>query len=195
MIIYKIRSEIKGISYKELWYHFYVLILSLAITFVLSYALNSFGILKIAYSKSLPCALDAIMTFTSIMLGFMGVLLTTFVGMKGESEVIKFFLSSVNKKYFLGVVKKEIISGLSTAFITISLYFLPDFAHIFKAKILKIFFALWMFLLIYFLLSTYRLMSLFLRMILGSYENVNSAKPPTQLSPSAREAMEEKYKE
>ena len=158
---YKANCKMGQVSLKDLWHNWSVPILSLAGTSLSLFILKNNGILKIAYSKSMSSALDAVMTFTSIILGFMGVLLTTFASMKGKSSIIQFFLASVNKRYFLKVVSKEISSGLGVALLTISLYFPSELVLIFNKNVIVCLFTIWLFLILFFLFSTYRLLNLF----------------------------------
>lgn len=177
------------------WYQHYAIILAAMITYLLLAALKKDGSISIVSSANMPNALDAVMTFTSIVLGFVGVLVATIAGLKKETKIIQYFLEHVDKKYFLNVVKKEICSGLSTALITIMLYFPEELAAIFDLEVIRILFALWLFLLLYFLFSTYRLMSLLLRMIFdnGEDKNLSSSSPGIRLSDDKRQAMEEQY--
>lgn len=195
MAIYSVREKIKHLSWKDLWYRFYVPAVSCLITFALSYGLKGPGILSVVYSENMPGALEAVMTFCSILLGFMGVLLATFAGMKSESAVIRRFLETADPRDFLGVVKKELSSGLGTALVTISLYFPAQLERVFGGTAPKALFVLWLFLIVYFLLSTYRLLSLLLRMIFDPRKAEPPAAPPVRLSRQAREAMERAHSE
>lgn len=128
------------------------------------------GVYKIVLSNNMSNALNAVMTFTSIVLGFVGLLLTTIVGIKRESKIIKYFFDNADKKDFTSVVKKEVCSGLGTAVCTIALYFPKEFCSLFGGEIVAALFYFWITLLLYFLFSTYRLMSLLLNMLFSSEE-------------------------
>lgn len=134
-------------------------------------------------------ALDAVMTFTSIVLGFVGVLLTTIVGIKKESKIVKYFFDNADKKDFSRVVKREICAGLCTAILSIAMYFPAEISSLFEEKTIVVLFLLWLVMLFYFSFSTYRLMSLLLSMLFSAEDT--RADAVETLPEEARRKMEQ----
>lgn len=107
-------------------------------------------------------ALGIFVTFISITLSFFGILIPILVSGKSTSETIKFFFEAVDKKYFLGRIKAMMISGFISVFLLGLLFFYDIFHEL--TNIVLISAMIWF--LLYFVTSSYRLISLLLLMFL-----------------------------
>lgn len=106
------------------------------------------------HSESLNSALDACNTVIALIIGFLGAILPVILGMKNESKIVKYIFESDKNRLFLKYIKATIFSGLVTLLITISLYFINDIIEF--PKIQTWGFYIWEYMLLNFVLLTYR---------------------------------------
>ena len=166
----------------------YPLLLSIVATtaFAWTFIRQKFTILTM---HNLPDALGAIITFTSIILGFVGVLLTSIVSIKKESEFVQYFFDNADKKYFCSVVSGNIFSGALLALVSVFMYF----AESSNLIGLSLQFA-WIFLIFYFVLTTFRLMRWLLTLLCCSNDKKPSAECNVKISEEKRTRLEDKHK-
>ena len=69
---------------------------------------------KVHESEYFSDTLSAVITFVSIIISFFGVLLTILVSVKEQSEVINYFLDSIDRDDFVSSIKRLIVFGLLT---------------------------------------------------------------------------------
>lgn len=105
-------------------------------------------------SCNLTAALDACNTVVALIIGFLGAILPVILGMKNESKIVKYIFENDKNKLFLKYIKATIFVGLVTLLISISLYFSKDIVEYPNASYWA--FYIWVYLLICFILLTYR---------------------------------------
>lgn len=143
----------------------YPLIIALATSLVAK-------VFKINYidSDGLESALDAVITMSSLIIGFMGTLIPIIIGLKSESEFVRYVFRNDHKNLFFKYIKATISSGIWLIAATVILYFENDI----KGVLHKNMFYIWIFLLIYFMLRTYRSMSNTLKLIFDSGKSITN---------------------
>ncbi len=182
----------------KFWYTFYPLVFSAITAIVLYWGLTPLEILSLLAADGMEGALGAIITFTSIIVGFIGVLLTSIVSVKRESELIQYFLSSVSKKAFTRLVSCNILSGIGTALSSAVLFCAEEIYCILlrrsvDPRIICVMFCVWAFLITYFVLSIYKLIKILLTMLIRSDEKREKLEDPNSLSDEAAKALRAKH--
>ena len=133
--------------------------------YMIIYFLTQKKILNFMYitdSNNFPTMLESIITFVSIIIGVFGFLLPILITSKDKFALIKYFICSIDKKAFSFNLRMIIVSGFSTIFVTCMLFFFDIFSEWFK----QIMILLWIWLLFYCMLNSYRFISLLVRLFL-----------------------------
>ena len=138
----------------------------------------SFDIAKSSAEK----VLDATITFSSILVGFVGVLLGILFSIR-HSETVSLLFESKNKEVLKGYFKRTIISGLLLVFASLFSYVNSCIIDNVLAK--KALYAVWGFLLMYTLTSTYRIIHIIMHILFS--DNVNQNAKPESLSMGEQE--------
>lgn len=123
-------------------------------------------------SNKLEKILEAVITFSSILIGFLAAMLGIIFSIK-DTEIIYSILNyDDTKDTFVTYFRKPIISGFLTVIIS-ALLFLDDSIPNIKLEqinleiiTIKSLFVLWMFILIYFILSSFRIIDILMIIIL-----------------------------
>ena len=183
---------------REIWYTVYPTLLSLCLAGVCFYALSPSEVISLLKAPNASDAFGAVITFASIIIGFVGVLLTAIVSIKRESELIQYFLAKADKKAFSRLISRNILSGIAVALVSAILFFSDELCVILTGRgltlyIMSVVFCGWIFLLAYFVLSTYKLMQVLLTMLIRSDEKKWNVEDPNKLSESAAASLREKY--
>lgn len=74
-------------------------------------------------SKNLNDALDAILTVSSLIIGFIGAILPVILSMKNDSKIVKYVFEKDKDKLFLKYIKQTILTGIVLIIFAVSLYF------------------------------------------------------------------------
>lgn len=117
-------------------------------------------------SSNVNNVLEAIVTFISIVISILGVLLPLIISTKDSSEMIKWFFSVIDKQYFITSVRRIFLSGLLAVFVSCVLFFHDIFYENFNFLLSLT--LIW--LVLYFLTSSYRFISIFLRLLITEKE-------------------------
>lgn len=140
-------------------------------------------------SRNLSSTLTAVITFVSIALSFIGLLLTTVVGIKRESSVARYFFDTVDKKAFVRVINKNAFTGVASALISIVLFFSDKTGAMANALVGGI----WVFFLVYFILSTFRLLNLLVTLLVRENPEANdNQKKYSNMSDEQKENLRTK---
>lgn len=95
-------------------------------------------------------ALSGVITVCSIIIGFLGAILPVILGMRNDSKVARYIFELDEDKLFLKYTKVTLLYGLILIMISVLLYFREDLSHG------KAFFYAWVFMIVLFLVATYR---------------------------------------
>lgn len=151
---------------------------------------------KINIPKNFDNFVTSVITFVSIILGFLGVTLTILLSIR-NSELIEFIFQTVSrerlKKYFI----KPIIWGFFTIVITISLYFFDiykDYVLIKNFSIGKCVLTLWFFLITYFIFSSYRIIDIVMLIVFKNPNETEKRSPIEKLDPDRERELQNKYR-
>ncbi|RHA81358.1 hypothetical protein [Roseburia inulinivorans] len=118
-------------------------------------------------SKQFKDMLQTLVTFMSIILSVFGFLIPSFLGSKGESATLKYFIKYADMKLFAAKLKNIVAVGLVDIFITCILL-LTD---IMPPIVLNIMLIIWLWLLFFFMCSSYRFISLMISLLLTEKKN------------------------
>lgn len=143
---------------------------------VVVYQFGSDGLMELVISSDrLPDAMTGVITFTTLILGFIGVLLPAIMGMKKESELVEKFFKHISQKQFSGFIRSNIISGLWLTVITVIMFFANDLFENGFAKIAMTVGWATLFCSIYFVMTTFSVLNLLLRLLIE--DNGDEAYP------------------
>lgn len=155
----------------EFWYKNYSIIIPIFLV-----AIYAGGLIYISYneidmkliqdSTSFESMLETIVTFMSIILSVFGFLIPSFIGAKGQSETMKYFLEYADMKLFAHKLKNVVAVGLIAIFVTCIL-FLKD---IFPETACNIIIIVWLYLIFNFLCSSYRFIGIMINTLLTEKE-------------------------
>lgn len=142
-----------------------------------------FGSIEFLASDNLNDALTAIITVTSIIIGFIGAILPVILSMKNDSKVVRYVFQKDKRKLFLEYIKSTLAIGL----ILIVCAIVPYFSDLYVDTH---FYEIWPYVDIYmvicFLCATYRCLNNMLNLIFKSDDDF--------LSPSVKESSVRKQK-
>lgn len=146
---------------KNWWNEYYPSVLSIILTLLLGFFIWANN-LNISDFNEVKSVFEGTLTFTSIILGFIGVLITFVVSLKSESERVLYFFDHIDQSFFVRIVKYQILSGLLLSVLSISMFIIVNY------EFANIVFIFWFYPLIYFSCSTYRLLSCLIDLMLRS---------------------------
>lgn len=124
-------------------------------------------------SANLDNVLDACNTVVALIIGFLGAILPVILGMKNESKIVKYVFEKDKNKLFLKYIKATILWGLIALAVAMSMYLVGDFKN---TNIAYWEFYVWLFLIVLFLLLTYRSLSSMLDLIFLSDDVLEKRK-------------------
>lgn len=141
--------------------------------------------------KNMDMALDGVNTTAALIIGFLGAMLPVILGMKNESKFVKYVFEKDSKKLFLKYIKSTLMSGLLLVAITVILYFRNSFIESYGKNI----FFVWVFLLVCFLLCTYRSLSNMLNLVFAKDSELRkNLRKGNEIKKTSDEiSLEEKY--
>ncbi len=118
-------------------------------------------------SKQFNDMLQTLVTFMSIILSVFGFLIPSFLSSKGESDALKYFTKYADMKLFAAKLKNIVAVGLVDIFITCILL-LTD---IMPRMVFNVLLIVWLWLLFFFMCSSYRFISLMISLLLTEKKN------------------------
>ncbi len=172
----------------ELWRKIYCLVIPVIVTVLYTKACLKYGF-KIYESENFTEALTALITFVSIIISFFGILLTMLIEIKETSELVKFFLRSIEKKDFVSAIKRLVMWGLFTVIMAIILFMID----ILPEKIIIPITVITVYSLIRFTMLTYRFTNILLSLFINdkkSFRKAESNKLPDANRKKLDEALE-----
>lgn len=111
--------------------------------------------------------LEALITFMSIILSVFGFLIPAFLGGKGDTKAINYFLKYADMTLFAAKLKNIVAVGLVDIFIT-SILFLTDIIPKITMNIVII---IWLWLVFHFMCNSYRFISIMINLLLIEKED------------------------
>lgn len=138
----------------------------LGITLLLHRLDGNAVMLLVATSEHLSDALTGILTFTTLILGFIGVLLPAIMGMKKESDLVGKFFRRVSAKRFSLFVRNNILAGLFLTVCAVAMFFVKDLLENKFTKMAMLISWATLFFSIYFVLTTFYVLKLLLRLLI-----------------------------
>ncbi len=151
------------------WERSYPHIIAMVITITLTGI--SFNPIK---SKQIDSLVEGIVTLDSIIIGFIGAVIPVILSMKNESKLVQYVFDRDKEGLFKKYISETIGYGLIDACISLSIYTRDVIAN---KCILKILNFLFIYLLLLFLLATYRGMSCMLKLIFSNDKNIHEDVP------------------
>ncbi len=113
-------------------------------------------------SVNMNSALEAIITTASIIIGFIGAILPVIVGMKNNSKLVKRVFELDKNKLFLKYIKHTLITGVLLIICSVILFYRDQFPEYIKGDYVLI---VTTYLLVAFLLCTYRCLKIMLDLL------------------------------
>lgn len=145
--------------------------------------------LNLIMSENLNDALEAVITVSSLIIGFIGAVLPVIMSMKNDSKIVKYVFEKDKDKLFLKYIKQTILVGVLLILFAVSIYFRDQFVgKIYEKWCIK----LACYALSAFLLCTYRCLSNMLNLI---FSNDNEIKDDSFGEKTEREKEFEKKAE
>lgn len=122
-------------------------------------------------SCHLTDALTGVLTFATLMIGFLGVLLPAVVSMRKDSDLISNFFKVVSPKRFSAFIRSNIIASLALNICSIIMFFSKDMIN--TNHIHFAFLTGWLTILsaIYFIVTTYSVLNTLLRLLIENKTN------------------------
>lgn len=112
--------------------------------------------------------LKTVVTFMSIILSVFGFLIPSFLSGKGSNSLIKYFLKNADIKLFTVKLKSVVSFGLIDIFITCVLLI----GDIMPESLVNIIVVVWIWILFFFMCSSYRFIGLIINLILCEKEDI-----------------------
>lgn len=141
-------------------------IVCLVLTLVLRLIDGNKIMMLVTASDQLSDALTGILTFTTLILGFIGVLLPAIMGMKKESDLVGKFFRRVSPKRFSSFVRNNIIAGLLLTICVVVMFFVKDLLENEFTKTAMFISWATLFFIIYFVFTTFCVLNLLLRLLI-----------------------------
>lgn len=158
----------KKYIWKKIYSHIIPSVLTLLYLIYLMYgALKPCKIVVIQSSEHFDKMLETLVTFMSIILSVFGFLIPSFLGSKGDSETLKYFMKYADMKVFAAKLKNVVAVGLIDIFITSTLLL----SDIIPNGYLDFIILIWLWMIFFFMCSSYRFISLMIALLLVEKEN------------------------
>lgn len=103
---------------KKLIEMLYPYVLSVVIFVLFKFVKNS-----LYQSKNINDALDAVITVSSLIIGFLGAVLPVIMSMKNDSKLVKYVFERDKDKLFLKHIKQTLIVGVLVIIVSVTVYF------------------------------------------------------------------------
>lgn len=103
---------------KKLIEMLYPYVLSVVIFVLFKFVKNS-----LYQSKNINDALDAVITVSSLIIGFLGAVLPVIMSMKNDSKLVKYVFERDKDKLFLKYIKQTLIVGVLVIIVSATVYF------------------------------------------------------------------------
>ncbi|MDF2544912.1 MAG: hypothetical protein K0S47_4630 [Herbinix sp.] len=141
--------------------------------------------------KGFDKILDAAITFSSIIVGFLGALLGILVSIK-ESKIVKAIFKTKEKFTLKYYFEEAFAIGIAVVILTCAMYVLINTNNKWS---ITIFYYLWLFTTILFIPSSYRIVSLLMAVFFNSNNEYSGGRPEgNDLNKDELEAAKEKLK-
>lgn len=131
--------------------------------------------------------LGSAVTFSSIMIGFVGVLMGILFSIRNTELIDKFF-NTVGRETLKHYFKQSIISGILLVICSMLMYLRDGFNSLLGIGIL-----LWAFLLIFMFFSTYRIINIVTYMIFDDGNYYDSEQEAIKMDNEERKQLEKSY--
>ncbi len=144
---------------------------------------------------NLDKVIDGIITFSSIIIGFLGVLLAILLSIR-NTEIITYIFAHTQKNVLLKYFRSAVISGLLLVIMSISMFFLKKFKgiNLFNLFTLdKVLFLLWIYLMSYFFLSSYRIIDIVMCIVFKDPQATSKRPKSKKIEPDKEEALKKRY--
>lgn len=172
---------------KKLWWEeCHPLLIALIITVLLVVFARWCDIYFSCNIKNYEKILDASITFSSIVVGFVGVLLGILISIK-ETKIVQTLFTKIRKQLLVRYFKESIFSGIAVIVTSSSLYLIQN--EIWS----KLIFYIWIFTLIYFMLSSYRIIDI-LFMIIFQDNSLQDMIKGNRMSDKEAKELEDRFR-
>ena len=116
-------------------------------------------------SENINSALEAVITVTSLIIGFLGAILPIIMSMKNDSKLVKYVFEKDKDKLFLKYIKHTLVIGIALIVIAMTVFFRDQYVGSWYEKyniVVLVYFVTC------FLLCTYRSLSNMLNLIFSN---------------------------
>lgn len=73
-------------------------------------------------SENLNSALEAIITVSSLIIGFLGAILPVIMSMKNDSKIVKYVFEKDKEQLFLKYIKQTLLMGILVIMVALSIF-------------------------------------------------------------------------
>lgn len=166
----KVKSILECLGY--LWYSWYSVILAALITGFLVFEQSKYD-LKFWKATYYSDMLTAIITFLSIIIGILGILIPSIISAREDKDsMASYFFQNADGRFFAKCITRIISSGILSV-ICICLLYLQD---VMEEKIYIWIFRISIFLLLYFCFGSYRFIGIMLSLLVEGKNRRDSGK-------------------
>lgn len=116
-------------------------------------------------SENINSALEAVITVTSLIIGFLGAILPIIMSMKNDSKLVKYVFEKDKDKLFLKYIKHTLVVGITLIVVAMSIFFRDQYVGAWYEKYNVVVLA---YFITCFLLCTYRSLSNMLNLIFSN---------------------------
>ncbi len=124
-------------------------------------------------SANINSALEAVITVSSLIIGFLGAILPIIMSMKNDSKLVKYVFERDKDRLFLKYIKQTLIVGILVIVLAVTVYFRDQYAGTwYEERCISIL----AYVLSSFLLCTYRCLSNMLNLIFTNDTDLQTSK-------------------
>lgn len=134
--------------------------------------------------------LGGLVTLSSIIIGFLGAILPTVLGMRDESAFVKYVFGNDKEKLFSKYLKATISLGLIDVLVSLLMYVRDNFSE----KIGAFIYYLWVFMTISFIIATYRSMTNMVSLLFAEDHEEIDGSEEEKLDQTRIQEIKNKYK-
>lgn len=146
--------------------------------------------INISNSNNYKELLNGLITLGSIIIGFLGAILPTVLGLRNESKFVKYVFRYDTENLFAKYLKATIFLGLSDILISLVMHVRNSFSLVAR----NVLYYLWIFISITFIVATYRSMSHMIALVFFNEKEEIENFEKSKVSSERKREIEDEYR-